>query len=68
MDFRNSDKSKIVFLVCFGLYIDVLRAPMRFSVIFYIYEHNENIYVEICLKVWKILGANISEQESENEK
>ena len=29
----------LVSLVCFELYIDVLSVPMRFSVIFCMYEH-----------------------------
>ena len=36
---KKKGKFILVCLVCFGLYIDVLSAFMRFSVIFCIYEH-----------------------------
>ena len=44
MDLKKNEKveeidSFLVFLVCFGLYIDVLGVSMRFSIIFCMYEH-----------------------------
>ena len=38
-------KCIFVFLVCFGLYVDVLSVSMRVSVIFFIYEQIYKIYL-----------------------
>ena len=49
-----------MFLVCYGLYIDVSNVSMGFSVIFCVYEHIYNLFFIIFLNLVEkhICGAS----------
>ena len=55
---RWISKCKLVILVCFVLYIDVLSVSMRFSVIFCMHEHIQKY------TYWLILAVGNIEKES----